>query len=331
MADDKGKSDDSKSVVSKIAIKRLTITADIPSAQVPVLIPESISFEVMHAESSICNALRRVIMAGIPTKGLHIGVSDLYTNNPFILWDYVQLRLKQIPINQEIPLGARFVLNETGTDTPISHILSGSFKPVPMAGQTIPKPYFNPMHEICTLETGQTLTINASVKQHTGNEDMNFVVAHNVYSIALDEVPIDKSTNKGISSSVSKSMHHRIGFITHGTMSATDVVIRACKILHARLTGVLDAITDENIKTLKGYAESLNSLILYGEDYTIGVAIMATIIHRHSIMTTCKDHGDSIVLTLYAPKDKCIDALRKSVAHIIDIIMSISVAFNDHK
>ena len=233
--------------------------------------PYKASFEITGINEAVSNGLRRVIMTELPVKALYFDLDDLSTTDPFTLNDFVQTRLRNIPIDQKIPLNATFNLDFQNNTEDLIAVKSGNLQIKP--GSTVKKLPFNIQYTLAEIKPNTNLKINnISVKRAHGYDFGGHTVAFSATSIPLDATPYNGFTKTGQHSSVANPKHFRITFISNGNMEAKEIVKESCNEIIMRLKMIMELLKDDLHKLDNEY-----KLNIHGESDTTGNLIMRTV------------------------------------------------------
>ena len=223
------------------------------------------SCKITNTNTEFVNALRRAVTSLIPVIVMDPCVVHTETEDPFILSDLVETRIRLIPIMQNISLITRFELKIFNKTENLLDVMTSDIK---IYGNK-QMPYNNML--ICTLEPNSSLDINIGLKQSSAYKKH---AAHTVCMQSnmqpLDCTPLNLQypvghKDRGISSLVADPHIYRFGFQTNGTIEPIDAIISACSVIIKRLKNIKHLI--EEIKKIPpGNFE----LMLEGEDDTCG-------------------------------------------------------------
>jgi len=284
--------------------------------------PQKVSFELHNANVAIANGLRRTLLNETIVKSMIFDLMEFKCSYPFMLNNFILDRMRSIPLLQSTPIDATFTLSiANNTDGRIKQIkniynrikrdygkltteeeeqmkkdLANAENPslmfvysgdIEWKGKQHSSLPFNETFQIAILEPGTSLEIpTIKVNEGYGYEHASFSLTASAYSKALDQIPLDLYTKKGISSSVSDPRVHEIGFVSNGIMDANEMIKYACKTLIERLT-FIKGMTNE-IVMMQSYSltegttttpsnEHSYQLEVKDESHTIGNILMKTI------------------------------------------------------
>ena len=303
--------------VENFKIKSLKIKEDNPVIRklLPtVIFPYEASFELKNVNVAIANAIRRTIMGEIPVKSLFFSLDDFETTDPFILYDFVLTRIKNIPIDQSIDINTTYSLNIINKTEDIMEVKS---KDLVMSSRYSKhnKKYFNETFTITTLEPSREIHISKIfVKEDYANNHAGHTVAFNAISIQTDVEPYNSFTKKGIKSAIANPSNFKISFRSNGNMDAKDILKLACKEIINRLDDVRKYIEDIQIR------EDFVYLQIDKENDTIGNILMKSISDDYPDIKAVTYHADPIqknvilrMRTNNDPKDILENTIEKNI------------------
>jgi DNA-directed RNA polymerase subunit L len=225
------------------------------------LFPATCSVVLTNCNNAIANGIRRTIMCELPVKALSCEYEDIDTDDPFIVPEMVQARLRSIPLDQTIPIGTVYSVSAKSSVVPLD-VHTSTFKPASR--------YFNNM-TLLTLQPLRYLNIrNIRVSTEIGIREGYgmHAVAFNATSIALDIAQMNPYEGTGVSSHVADPRMWKLSFNTNGTMEPAAIIKYACDNIIERLKAIpIDEITEH---------DSQYALSLPGESHTIGNLIVRT-------------------------------------------------------
>lgn len=248
---------------------------------------ERMEFLIKGVNSSIPSALRRVILTGLTVKALNFDMKagNYETSDKFNAFPYVNHRIRMIPVNQNIPLDAKFSLNIANDTSKLMFVKTSHLKSDIKSNYKL----FDETITICTLQPGKYIRIkNIFVEEDTGKTDGGFCVACNAVSLAQDVVPLNMYTGEGVSSSVASPREFKIAFNTCGTMTPEKIVKAACEEIVRRLRNVEKKIFQ------KSSVDNVSILKLDDEDATIGEILQRQICEIYPDIEFCSYHSDDI-------------------------------------
>lgn len=153
----------------------------------PEKIPEILQFDVI-ANSRIANAIRRTIEDEVIAKSLEPG--NVETNDVYVLKDELKNNIRQIPIDQSIPLDATFSLAVENNRSNVLPVKSGQIR-------TSIKTPFNSRIELCSLNQGKKIRIkDITVVEGRGRNNSRFSLTSVVGFKMLDFMEVYYLNNK---------------------------------------------------------------------------------------------------------------------------------------
>ncbi len=281
----------SSTTPSKISVKNFEVTTSIWNVTDPdikkllptVNIPQSCSVEFHGVNNAVANAFRRAAMSEIPARALKFDTNSLNTNNPFILVDMIQNRIRLMPIRQNAQ--GKFALRATNNTGALRDVYSREI--VRTEGKS--EPIFNETFVICTLEPGQYINIE-DIYIDTGYAYQHacYTIAMHSASLVLNEEPYNEFTGKGMSSSMSNENGFIWKFDTNGTISPSAIIHLTCETIVGRLRSVINML--DNISV----SNDLYTLVMPNESATIGNLLMRSIMNLYPDVIYCSFIPDSI-------------------------------------
>lgn len=238
---------------------------------------ESVQFDLVGTNVGVANAVRRAVSLEIPTYSLNFSEEDFNTDDPYILIDLIQSRIRCIPIDQSISPKATFTLSARAAEIPLrvytrDIVMLGKGKSKGKGKETAAALPFNGNIHLFTLQPTRKLELaKIYVEQGTGLNFAGHAVAFNAVSLWKDEEIFSMYEKSGKLSSEINPRNFTIRFNTNGTMRAQDIVIAACNSIIGRLESLRGAIP-----TIESDGD-LHLVILPGESHTIGNLVISTI------------------------------------------------------
>lgn len=208
------------------------------------LIPQKYSFVIHNVSNAVANGLRRTICGELLVKHLMVSHEDIKTNDARIIPDMIIERIKQLPIDQSIPMTSKFGLYYINKTPSMSVVYFSAIKSASNS-----KPVFNDNAQLCDLSSTCELKIdNIRVEEHYGFNVgyMACCLGNAVSAIALDQRPADiydKNDTDGTLSGISNPRLWKIQFTTNGSMPPPKIVSYACDSIIARIKNVLGRLS----------------------------------------------------------------------------------------
>lgn len=194
-----------------------------------------LSFTIHNTKSSFVNALRRCILDELLVKVLYFDLSDIKTNDEFILNDLIQERIQLISIKQDIEDDITFSLNVFNNTNQIIPVYSESIKP-----NNNTNIYFNQNIKLCDLKPNKHITINnIHTKSNYGHYD-------NIYSIgraSYEVINFDMVNTQSLSSDPSEFKFY---IYSNGNIETVDILHKTIIQLTKRLQNITNLITSYN-------------------------------------------------------------------------------------
>ena len=200
-----------------------------------------ITLDSMHI--GIANGLRRVISDEVPVKAMNVTLPNINTNDVFIVKDFVQSRLRQIPLLQNVPPELKLQLEISNTTPGIIEVTaadltvkssSGNVKisrPGDIMYDTFVLTELNPERFISIKD----IFIDVGYNWQYGG----YKIATNVALVPLDQQPFDPYENnindKSIKAALADPRKHRLTFHTTGNIDIKELLILACEEIIIRL------------------------------------------------------------------------------------------------
>jgi hypothetical protein len=184
------------------------------------------SFKLDNVNASISNAIARVIKCEMVVKILDCDLSDIDTNDEFIIHHMIQSRVRMIPLQQSCKLGSKFTLDVTNSSLELidvkSSLLTGAFVA------------FNQNITLFTLGANKSCKLTCRVIEASGNREGYGAacIGVNTVSIPQDMKECDKSTSR------SNTTAWMIKFVNNGTAKSTNIIKDAVQNIIDRLQNI---------------------------------------------------------------------------------------------
>jgi hypothetical protein len=233
------------------------------------LLPKStkhyVKFEINNCYSSLANAIRRCLIAEIKVKCLDVDMSNINTNDEFIISDALIKNINLVPINQnyevkELELEL-FIKNNTNQ---MLDVYLNDFKLYNDKKNKVETNLLNLIPElnipIIKLSPNKFLHIkNFKIIEGYNNEDAaKFTLLNNVSYKPIDGEIYDNFNKTGTKSINSNPKKFEISYITKANIDPKSVMILCCDSLILRLKKLLELI--------KNYTEKIGSNNFYGDE-----------------------------------------------------------------
>lgn len=219
--------------------------------------------------AAIANAIRRTISNELEVKYLHCEYEDITTDDPYIIPEMIQRRLRSIPLLQSVPSGTKFELETANNTTSVIDVKSRELTVTGGRGKV--SAYFDSTYTLFTLLSGRKMTIsNIVVKSARGYNDHYGMCVMGVHctSICKDVVPFNAYTGEGVHTQMADPRVWEVSFRTNGTAAPRDILIAACTDLISRTKSVMDLIhsivnnKDEYVLSIPGESDSIGNAIV---------------------------------------------------------------------
>lgn len=255
------------------------------------------SLELLNVSQAFGNAIRRILCSEMKTKCLLFEMDNMTSDDKFILPDFIQDRIRLIPLLQNIAADVVFSLDVVNNNLEMKTIYSSDLK---ITGGKKMK-YFNQNIPICELNPGSFLSIkNIFVSEDYGYVHGSYCSAQAVVLLPLDEIPINcthyrndvpqtRKNAKFTQSGMSDPRQHLLRFETNGNIESRGLVAKAFKELRNLLQNVQKILsTDDAIvvsyinntnttNTSSANGDNISSLRLNGDSHTVGLLLSKTI------------------------------------------------------
>jgi DNA-directed RNA polymerase subunit L len=292
------------------------ITPKLKDPEANALLPKNlkknaVSFELHGVNISISNAFRRVLTSEYPTKIMHFDYDDFETNDPFITNDFVQTRVRSIPISQSTTINQIFKLDVTNHSLLNQRVTSNDI----VTDKNEHTSLFNESFDLAVLSSNKYMKIKRIyVKEDFGYNHGCHLIAYHATSIPLDVDMYNEFNPKPsqVFSSVSNPQKHKISFKTNGNINIKHTLQQCCSILISRL---------ENVKSLISTIQSvvdLHTLSINGETDTIGNMLLMGIVHSYPDLPACTyDVNPLSKIMILKIRNK--DAIDHIISNIVDL------------
>lgn len=160
----------------------------------PTMPREHITFAIRNTDTATANGLRRTLIEELPVKILHAEVSDIDTNEEYLIRDELLDRIRAIPINQSVNSDQKFTIDVVNTNKSqrINHVYSSQ-----ISGNEHGK-LADKMYRIAELHVGRYLRVdNIRTIEGYGYMHANFRLTCGVEYRPLDYIDVYKVTERG--------------------------------------------------------------------------------------------------------------------------------------
>jgi len=281
---------------------------------------ERCEFNIHGVNNSIANAIRRTVMSEIPVKNLNFNPLDLTTDNPFILVDFIQSRIRLIPIKQSAQ--GTFSLEAYNNTSHLIRVYSRDLKRTSGPRENI----FNETFELFTLDPGQFLKIkNIYIDSGFGYVHAGYTDAFSGRILPLTEEQWNPNELTGIRSSESDETSYTIAFNTNGTIDAKTILRMSCQQIIDRAKTVVSLLDNINSNTPE------YTLTIPNESTTIGELLDRAIYTLYPdidyVGSSKASIGRSITLKLRTDEDPKI-VISTAAKAIVDVFTEIESLLN---
>jgi DNA-directed RNA polymerase subunit L len=304
-------------VVKSFKVERMDIATRDPD--IDALLPDKYIAETARVEftginNSIANAIRRAAASEIPVHVMTFATSALTTNNPFILVDMIQRRLRLIPIDQSVDTRRKFRLHVRNDTRALRSVYSREIEAAD--GKKLP---FNSGFELFTLDSGQSLDISEiTIETGYGYADAAYTVCLHSAAYPVGITPYDSFTSSGESTCVSSPTDFEWTFDTNGTIAPVDIALAAIDSIVSRTRSVLARAEG----AMAASSDSTYTITLQGESATVGNLIMRNMLDVYPripyVSYVPASIGCSIDIKIQTPDDLR-EVLGAVIARIADI------------
>ncbi len=278
---------------------------------IPPITNKLVVVEITDANYPIVNAIRRTIIAEMPVKYLTASLTEISSDDPYIIKDFMHKQLEMIPVSQSIAADSIFSIKvENNTDFPLD-VLSNDIK---LNGVTTSKDIV-PMIPLCNINSGKSFSINnIHVATSYGFDNSRITFGKVGYEI-LDQ-------DFSVSSLQSSPTKFRIPMEFSGFVDPLDVFGKAIKCLIERL----DAI--DYSKSIVEF--DVYKLSIINETHSIGGLLSWYIYHLEQSIDYCSYR------ILHPSKRECVldvrhpsaeELCKKAVIKIKKDLMDIGAGF----
>lgn len=279
------------------------------------LTSERCTFTIHNCSNAVSNAIRRTIMCELKVAYLHTEYEDIVTDDPFIIPEMIQKRMRMIPLLQNTPPDTKFSLDITNNTLDVLDVKTKSL----IRG----KPYFDETITILSLQPGKSLKLSARVASEYG-----YIPHYGMCALAFNATSICKDvTPSNMYDEAAESKSHfsdprvwEITFNTNGTMPSKQIVTSACSNIIDRLKSVLSLLYT------MAHNDNQYVLTIYGDSDTIGNLLIKTIDELYPDVEAATYSASAIerAVTLRVIYGDDINTLYKNaIEHLIETFKSI--------
>lgn len=278
------------------------------------LVKSAVEFQLSGVNVAVANAMRRVLMSELFVKSMYFDLDQFTTNDPFLIVDYIQSRIRQIPIHQSAE--GDITLDVTAGDKPMK-IFTKHLK-------TKQQKIFNPNIEICTLGAHFHLKINIKITKMRGTDFGANIISTGAVCLPLDQVPFSVANETGVRSTMADPHKFLIKFNTNGTDAPKTILINVCNNIINRVTHI------SKMPNLVKSQEALHAITIPEETDTIGALITRTMFDLYGKQITyinyfVKEYNNVCEIKFKytaGDKDKMVESTFKKIIKTLEDIKS---------
>lgn len=145
-------------------------------AEIEKLLPENLHEKItftVNGPTAFANSFRREVISGLTMKCLHVDIDDIESNEDFLKRHEFCKRIAFIPVNQKIPLDAKFTISVKNNDVSSNRLIVHSSE---IKNEKYQK-YFDSTFRIAELHPGKYLkakiTVCEGISRDNGEENDN--------------------------------------------------------------------------------------------------------------------------------------------------------------
>jgi hypothetical protein len=213
----------------------------------PELTPVDCTVELSGAPTPYTNAIRRVICSEYPVKILACERSAVQTDDEFIIADFNVDRVANIPIRQDVAIGAKFAVKAKAATASNHAVYTGDFTPAlpTNTNMTLVSIRGGCYFEL-TCQVIEAMGYSTSQTNHIGTIATQVVCVparppqmYDQYiKIDTEGDAFELDAARGVRSGVSAHTDYLLQFTTLGTAEPRRIVKTACEILAKRFAAV---------------------------------------------------------------------------------------------
>lgn len=155
-----------------------------------VLTPERCEFIIDGCSNAVANAIRRTVLCELKVTYLTCEYEDIVTDDPHVIPEMIQKRIREIPLLQSVPPDTVFNLEYQNKTLLTDDVKTGLLVPKGRNNTM----YFNETTTLVSIAPGRSIKIsNCRIASDFSYKDGlgMCAVAFNATSICLDQTPID--------------------------------------------------------------------------------------------------------------------------------------------
>lgn len=274
---------------------------------------ETLSFQLTKTNVEFANAIRRVVTNELEINNLYVDMSEIKSDDKFILSNLIKDRLELICINQDIPLDCKFKIHVNNNTLDIKKITTKDLILQNNKHLDI-KTLFNTNILICYLNSNKYLNVSdIIIKSNTGIENGKYALCNVHYKNINTEFTIPSLNND--------TTDFEFKFNTNGNIKPKQIINKTVLILNKRLTVIEDNIKN-NSKVYNNYqqelVESINLYIIKNND-----------IYNYYINNETHTIGNLLVRYIYDIYPE-IELVNYTIEHPLKKQVIINIKHSDH-
>lgn len=261
----------------------------------PTKTREYMSFAIRNTDTATVNGLRRTLIEELPVKILHADVSNIDTNEEFLIRDELLDRIHSIPIDQDTKSDRTFTIDVVNTNkaSRISHVYASQISGNENGGLADKK------YRIAELHVGRYLRVeNIRIMEGYGYMHANFRLTCGVEYRPLDYIDVYRVNERGYIERGMAEMSFVLQEASKIKSKLTEFTIKDEKILfipNAAFKELMSAANKGKLsshlvinKDVKFYSSSLT----HPTSYAIGFETLGTMPARAIAKMACKNLAD---------------------------------------
>lgn len=229
-----------------------------------------LSFNIYNTKSSFVNSIRRCILDELLVKSLYFDISNISTNDKFILNDLIQDRIQLISIDQSIDKSKTFSIDVHNTTT---NLMSVNTNMLQNSDKKDNRKYFNQNIKLCDLKPNRFITINNI------NINSDYGINNNIYSIgraSYEVINMDMNKHQSLSTD---STDFTFYIYSNGNITTQNILFQSIDNLIQRLNHIYDLIdkyNNDNIndELIININNNITTFYIKNEYHTLGNLIV---------------------------------------------------------
>ncbi|MCK4967643.1 MAG: hypothetical protein KAS12_01195 [Candidatus Aenigmarchaeota archaeon] len=265
--------------------------------------PQTINLILSDTNTATVNAIRRTVIDETKTKRLIFDIVDMKSDDRFFISDFIQERIRSIPIEQNIPIGARFSLDYRNDTEKVQYVHANH-----IIGKTTRK-ICNDEFILFSINPGKYIKISNMYII----EDYGFNNGTHNASYMCRFKPIDIVMEDHQSANI-QPRKFAITIKTNGEMD-NKVFLKKC------LDELIVRVKNINLDNLESLGEN-HTLKIYSETYSIGNLISNAIIDIYPqvahVSPTYPQQTHSVFINItHHDREELINILQKAKTLIV--------------